>query len=130
MKSILNSENAILQMVLAAVLAASAAFGLEPQAVAAVVGAVVVFIGVLKVWKPKFNWKDTNFHTYVAEFLLMVLPAWAAVWELFPELLGALAIGNWNIVIGIAIAILNIIMKQSKAPAKPAKPATPGSIGR
>jgi hypothetical protein len=131
MKNILNSENAILQTVLAVVLAAAAAFGLEPQSIAAVVGAVVVFVGIIKVWKPKFNWKDTNFHLYVAEFLVLVLPAWAAVWELLPDLLGGLAVGNWNIVIGIFLAIVNIITKQIGSSATPkAEAAKPGSIGR
>lgn len=120
MKGILNSENGIMQAILAGALALSAAFGLEPQAVAAVVGAIVVFVGIAKVWKPKFNWKDTNFHTYVAEFLLMVLPAWAAVWELLPGLFGGLAANNWNIVIGVMLAIVNILMKSNKPKATPA----------
>jgi len=131
MKQILESKNGLLQVVLAALLFLAAAFGLEPQALAALVAAVIAFVGVFGAWLRKgirFRW-DSNAWTYLVAFLLVALPSWEAVWSLLPPLFEAIAAKNINLIIAAGIAIANVLLKRFGAQKSPA-PGGPGQVGR
>lgn len=114
MQEILNSKNGLLQIILAAVLAVAAAFGLEPEAVGAVVTAIIGFIGVAREWLSrgvKFRW-DSNTWTYLIAGLLVIVPALADVWNLLPDLFAAIQSGNINLIIAAGIALVNVLIRR------------------
>jgi len=126
MKDILNSKNGLLQIILSALLALAAAFGLEPEAVGAVVTAVIAFIGLVREWLAKgvkFRW-DSNTWTYLVAALLVVVPALADVWGLLPDLFAAIQSGNINLIIAAGIALVNVLIKRFGGGAARAKETT------
>lgn len=114
MQQILNSKNGLLQIILAGVLAAAAAFGLDPDAVGAVVTSIIAFVGVAREWLSRgvrFRW-DSNTWTYVVAFLLVVVPSLADVWGLLPDLFAAIQSGNINLIIAAGIALVNVLIRR------------------
>jgi len=112
LKSILNSENGVLQIVLAGVLALSALFGIDPKLVSAVAVAAVALVGFLKTWTGKFNPLDSNFILYLVMFLGMALPSWMDIWGLFPKVIEAIVAKDWTLLGGLVLTILNILFKK------------------
>jgi hydrogenase/urease accessory protein HupE len=113
LKDILKSTNGTVQIILAAVLLLAVLLGFPEQPLLVLITAIIGFVGVFREWIAKglkFNFSG-NWPTYLAAFLVMVLPTLAEAWDLLPGLIEAIKSGNLNQIITAGILLFNVLAK-------------------
>jgi hypothetical protein len=113
LKDILKSTNGTVQIILAAVLLLAVILGFPEQTALVLITAIIAFVGVFREWIAKgvkFDFSG-NWPTYLAAFLVMVLPTLAEAWDLLPGLIEAIKSGNLNQIITAGILLFNVLAK-------------------